>query len=102
MAVLTLSEVERVLARPDIREPLGVRDRAILETLYSTGMRRMEIVGLTVYDVDLERGTVMIRLGKGGKLPLSRSASGALSWIERYFEEVRPEPWCRRTTGTSS
>jgi integrase/recombinase XerD len=62
-----------------------------VETLYSTGMRRMEVVGLTVYDVDLERGTVMIRLGKGGKDRMVPIGERALSWIERYLEEVRPE-----------
>jgi integrase/recombinase XerD len=91
VAVLTLPEVEQVLSQPDVREPLGVRDRAILETLYSTGMRRMEIVGLTVYDVDLERGTVMIRLGKGGKDRVVPIGERALFWIDRYLEEVRLE-----------
>ena len=55
--VLTESEAERVLAQPDVFEPLGLRDRAILETLYSTGIRRKEVASLTVFDVDAERGT---------------------------------------------
>ncbi len=102
VAVLTLSEVERVLARPDIREPLGVRDRAILETLYSTGMRRMEIVGLTVYDVDLERGTVMIRPARGARTAWYRSASGRSRGSSATSRRCAPSSWCRRTTGTSS
>ena len=90
VAVLTLAEVERVLAQPDVRDPLGVRDRAILETLYSTGMRRMEIVGLALYDVDVERGTVLIRLGKGAKDRMVPIGERALAWIERYLAQVRP------------
>ena len=46
---------------------MGVRDRAMLETFYSTGMRRMELVGLKIFDLDFERGTVLIRQGKGKK-----------------------------------
>jgi hypothetical protein len=65
--VLTIPEVERVLMLPDVKEPLGLRDRAIMETFYSTGMRRKELAGLMVFDLDLERGTVLIREGKGQK-----------------------------------
>ena len=52
---------------PDIGEPLGLRDRAMLETLYSTGIRRKELMHLKLYDLDRERGTLMIRQGKGKK-----------------------------------
>lgn len=89
-AILTLAEVERVLATPDVSEPFGVRDRAILETLYSTGMRRMEIVGLDVTDVDLDRGTVMIRQGKGRKDRMVPIGDRAVAWIDRYALGVRP------------
>ena len=65
--MLTKSEVEQVLAQPDTSEAMGLRDRAILETFYSTGMRRSELMGLGVFDLDRERGTVMIRQGKGKK-----------------------------------
>ena len=61
-AILTAEEAERIIAIPDVRDPLGLRDRAILETLYSTGMRRMELVNLKVWDVDTNRATVGIRL----------------------------------------
>ena len=61
--VLTTSEAERVLAQPDVNDPLGLRDRALLETLYSTGMRRLELANLKLYDLDTERGTLMIRQG---------------------------------------
>jgi len=65
--VLTKSEVEQVIRQPDTSEPMGLRDRAILETFYSTGMRRSELLGLSVFDLDRERGTEMIRQGKGKK-----------------------------------
>ena len=88
--VLTASEAERVLARPDVGDALGVRDRAILETLYSTGMRRMELIGLKLYDLDQERGTVFIRQGKGKKDRMIPMGERAFSWVRRYLEEARP------------
>jgi len=63
--VLTETEAEKVLLQPDTSEPLGIRDRAILEVLYSTGIRRMELVNLRVFDLDGERGTLIVRQGKG-------------------------------------
>ena len=66
-AILSATETERVLAVPDVRTSIGMRDRAILETFYSTGMRRAELAGLMVGDIDADRGTVMIRRGKGRK-----------------------------------
>ena len=62
-AVLSISEAERVLAQPDLATALGLRDRAILEVLYSTGLRRMELVGLDLADLDAERGVVLVREG---------------------------------------
>src|SRR5271155_2738954 len=63
--VLTISEVEQVMMQPNVADPIGLRDRAILETLYSTGMRRLELINLKLYDLDAERGTILIRQGKG-------------------------------------
>jgi integrase/recombinase XerD len=74
-AVLTASEAERVLAQPNVATPVGIRDRAILETLYSTGIRRSEVAALKVYDIDAERGTLLVRLGKGQKDRMVPSAS---------------------------
>jgi len=65
--VLSIKEAESVLAMPDLGTPTGIRDRAMLETLYSTGMRRMELMGLHLHAIDADRGTVMIRQGKGKK-----------------------------------
>lgn len=89
--VLTKSEVEQVLAQPDITESMGVRDRAILETFYSTGMRRSELMGLGLFDLDRERGTVMIRQGKGKKDRMIPIGERAVAWIDRYQTRVRPE-----------
>lgn len=89
--VLTESEAEAVLSHPNVADPLGVRDRAILEVLYSTGIRRMEVLHLSVYDLDAERGTLMVRQGKGKKdrmVPIGKRASG---WVQRYLDTVRPE-----------
>jgi integrase/recombinase XerD len=89
-SVLAVSEVEQVLAQPDLTDPMGLRDRAILETFYSTGMRRMELITLALRDVDSGRGVVMIREGKGKKDRVVPIGERALDWIERYVAEVRP------------
>ena len=89
--VLSEEETERVLVLPDLREPLGVRDRAILETFYSTGMRRTELCHLTIYDVDRERGTVFISQGKGKKDRVIPIGERALAWVNKYLHEVRPQ-----------
>ena len=89
--VLTIEGVERVLNLPDTTTALGVRDRAMLETLYSTGIRRMEIIGLQQRDVDYERGTLMVLQGKGKKDRMIAIGDRALAWVARYRDEVRPE-----------
>lgn len=89
-AVLTIPEVEQVLAVPDVTTPIGLRNRAMLETLYATGIRRSELVGLEISDVDTERGTLLVREGKGRKdrmLPLGERAA---AWVELYLRESRP------------
>jgi len=87
---LSLEEVETILAVPDVSDPLGVRDRAILETLYATGMRRMEAANLDVGDLDRARAVMLVRKGKGGKDRLVPLGAQALGWIERYLEKCRP------------
>lgn len=89
--VLTKSEVEQVLQQPDVSEAMGLRDRAILETFYSTGMRRSELMGLSLFDLDRERGTIMIRQGKGKKDRMIPIGERAVKWIDRYLNTVRPE-----------
>src|SRR3546814_6072661 len=65
--VLNVREVETVLSVPDLATPIGVRDRALLETLYSTGIRRMELINLTLTATDANPGPLMVRQGKGKK-----------------------------------
>ena len=89
--VLNQPEVETILNQTNTNDALGLRDRAILETLYSTGMRRMELIGLKLYDIDVDRGTVMIRQGKGKKDRMIPIGERALAWIDKYLIEVRPE-----------
>ena len=88
--VLSVAEVEQVLAGPELAEPLGLRDRAILETLYSTGLRRAELIGLALRDLDRARRTVLVREGKGRKDRVVPIGERALAWVERYLEEARP------------
>lgn len=87
---LSLAEVETILAVPDVSDPLGVRDRAILETLYGTGLRRRELVNLDRGDLDQARGVVLVRRGKGGKDRLAPMGASALTWTRRYLEKCRP------------
>jgi integrase/recombinase XerD len=88
--VLTAAEAEGVMNQVDATTSLGVRDRAILETFYSTGMRRMELARLKLFDLDAERGTVMVRQGKGKKDRMIPIGERALAWIRKYVEDVRP------------
>jgi integrase/recombinase XerD len=88
--VLTVEEAERVIAEPDIRTPMGLRDRAIVEVFYSTGMRRTELAGLELFDIDADRGTVLIRQGKGKKDRMIPIGERALAWVDRYLVDVRP------------
>ena len=88
--VLTAREAELVLEGPDLAHPLGVRDRAILELLYSTGVRRAECAGLQLTDIDLARLVVLVREGKGGRDRFVPLGERAARWLEKYLREVRP------------
>jgi len=98
--ILSAEEAERVIAQPDTATPEGLRDRAILETFYSTGMRRMEVANLKLYDIDSERGTVMIRQGKGKKDRHIPIGERALAWIAKYIREARPTLLASSEDGT--
>ena len=89
--VFTVPEVEQVLSQPDLGTPIGVRDRAILETLYSTGVRRKELSLLSISDVEGVAGIVRVRHGKGKKERIIPIGSRALAWIARYLTEGRPQ-----------
>jgi integrase/recombinase XerD len=88
--VLTAREAEQVINQANVTTPLGIRDRAIMETFYSTGIRRAELVNLCPDDIDTERGTLTIRQGKGKKDRRVPIGDRALAWIDRYVVEVRP------------
>jgi integrase/recombinase XerD len=89
--VLTSGEVETVLNQPDTKTTTGLRDRAILEVLYSTGIRRAELCNLSVYDLDVARETLLVRLGKGKKDRMVPIGERALHWVDRYIKDARPE-----------
>lgn len=88
----TLSEenVEALLAAPDAKTPLGVRDRAMLETLYATGLRVSELVAMKSHEANLEAGVVRV-LGKGAKERLVPLGEEAVHWITRYVKDARQE-----------
>jgi integrase/recombinase XerD len=88
--ILSADEVEKILLLPDIHDPIGLRDRAIMEVLYSTGIRRMEIIGLKLYHLSLDRGVVFIQQGKGKKDRYVPIGERAAAWLELYIAEARP------------
>lgn len=88
--VLSAADADKIINQADINDIMGIRDRAMLETLYSTGVRRLELIGITIYDIDFERGTVFIR-GKGNKDRVIPIGERALTWIEKYLAEVRSQ-----------
>jgi len=89
--LLSREDIDSVIAQTIAHGVLGIRDRAILETLYSTGIRRAELVALKLYNLDLKNGSLLVRAGKGDKdryVPLGLRAIGAL---RTYLEDVRPQ-----------
>jgi integrase/recombinase XerD len=86
---LTGRQVEALLAAPDVVTPLGLRDRAILELFYATGLRISEVIGLAPRDLDLDLGLVRA-FGKGRKERLVPLGSEAQAWVRRYLAEARP------------
>jgi integrase/recombinase XerD len=89
-STLTIGEMAALLAQPDVTRPLGLRDRAVLEVFYSCALRRAELIDLTVRDVDVQRGTVFVRHGKGGKDRYVPIGERALFWVSLYSQLVRP------------
>src|SRR5436190_16346372 len=87
---LRLEEVERLLNQPDVKTPIGLRDRAMLEVLYSTGLRVSELTGLKVSDLDAKVGCVRC-IGKGDKERVVPVGKKALAIVERYLRDGRPE-----------
>jgi integrase/recombinase XerD len=86
---LSLPEVERLIETPDTKEVLGIRDRAILEVMYATGLRVSELIGLQLQDLHLSMGLLQTT-GKGDKERIVPLGDLAIQWIETYLEEARP------------
>lgn len=86
---LSEADVEALLHAPDVEAPLGLRDRAMLETLYASGLRVSELIGLKVVQVSLDMAVVKT-LGKGAKERLVPIGEQALDWLVRYLREARP------------
>ena len=86
---LAESQIEALLAAPDVGTPLGLRDRAMLELMYASGLRVSELVALKAIDMSLNDGVLRV-LGKGNKERLVPFGGEARRWIERYLEESRP------------
>lgn len=88
--VLTKEEVEKLLHSPNTGQVLGLRDRAMLELMYATGLRISEIINLKLEDLHLTMGTLQT-LGKGHKERIVPVGDEAIKWVNRYLEEARPK-----------
>ncbi len=88
---LTEAQVEALLEAPDVEQPRGLRDRALLELLYASGLRVSELVGLKVHELGLHESVVRVQAGKGGKDRLVPFGEAAAYWLERYLQAARGE-----------
>jgi len=86
---LTAEEAELILTQPDIETDTGIRDRAMLEVLYSTGIRRQEVINLAKQDLNAGAGILAVRQGKGKKDRFVPIGDRAMLWIEKYRDDVR-------------
>jgi integrase/recombinase XerD len=89
--ILSPQEIELVMLQPNLADPLGLRDRAILEVIYATGLRRLEMVNLKLFDLQLDRGLVVVRQGKGKKDRYVPIGERAAAWLQKYIAETRPQ-----------
>ncbi|QDV45600.1 Tyrosine recombinase XerD [Stieleria neptunia] len=87
---LTIDEIETLLSSVDLTTATGLRDRAILELFYATGMRRAELIALKLDDINHESGLAMIRQGKGRKDRVVPTGKRALGWLMKYLHDGRP------------
>ena len=94
---LDLDEVDRLLAQPDVTTPRGLRDKALIEVLYATGMRVSELVGLKPGDLNLDEGYLTCT-GKGDKQRIVPIGQEASEWVRRYMREARPQLLHRRAS----
>src|SRR5436190_16464523 len=98
--VLTIEEVERILNEADVATLPGIRDRAMMEVCYSSGIRRIELKRLHVAEVDVRRGSLLVKGGKGDKDRFVPLGERACAWVKKYVDEVRPELIAVRDDGT--
>ncbi len=89
-SVLTPKESERLLAAPDVKKPLGLRNRAILELFYASGLRVSEMTGLQLTDLHFDENFLRC-IGKGRKERVVPVGDTAIKWVERYIKDVRPQ-----------
>ena len=97
---LRLEEVDRLLSQPDAKTPLGLRDRAMLEVLYSAGLRVSELIGLRVTDLDTKVGCIRC-IGKGDKERIVPAGRKAVAIVEKYLRDARPKLLGKSKTGTA-
>jgi integrase/recombinase XerD len=88
--IFSAQEVEQIMRCCDLSDPIGLRDRAILEVLYSTGIRRLETILLKLYDLSLDRGLILVH-GKGKKDRYVPIGERAIAWLQKYIREGRPQ-----------
>ena len=87
--LLSVEEVDRLIAQPDVETPRGLRDRALIEVLYATGMRVSELISIRLTDLNLDAGYLTCT-GKGGKERIVPLGAEATVWLQRYIREARP------------
>jgi integrase/recombinase XerD len=92
---LTAGEIERLLDAPDPRARLGLRNKAMLELMYATGLRVSEVAGIRINDIDLEAGFLRA-IGKGNKERIVPVGRAAIQWVGRYLQQARPALAARR------
>jgi integrase/recombinase XerD len=90
LTILSPGEIESILKAPDIATPAGLRDKALLELLYSTGIRRKEVAELNITSIDWHRSALKICQGKGGKDRVIPIGQRALHWLRLYLDQARP------------
>lgn len=93
--ILTEKEVLNLLSQPDIKTSIGLRDRAILEVLYSSGLRRRELISLNLYDIDFNKGILRVVKGKGGKDRTIPVGKAACEFVNQYIRQARSR-WIKK------
>jgi integrase/recombinase XerD len=96
---LTWDEIEALINQPDTRKPIGIRDRALLELLYATGMRVSELLSLRPENLNLKRG-YLVCLGKGDKERMIPIGEQAIFWVTKYYQDARSKLLGKRTSAS--